>query len=410
MGERKGCYSAFVGRKSSLAVFGLAFLTGMMGSAEAQIRCAPWTVSGTTVLTSCTDSLAITIPATQGAIFGSQAVATQSNNVVMDRLSELRASQASAGTQAASFADPMAYAAMPRKAPNPIPAALAATPPVRPAFWVRGYGDFEEREGSASVTVPGAGAGTLTFDQRYRQRAGGVLAGGDLIFKGITSADDALILGVLGGYSASRITLSGTGRHELDGGSVGVYGTYLKGNFFLDAMFKVDFLEFETNIVLLPTTADVRNYSFLANVGYKFDLQRGWYFEPTIGIEHVRTEFSNQAFLATSIVTLEDASLTRGRFGARIGTSWIQDNLRIEPSLALFGHYYFEATGATVQLGGTSGTIVLPTDEGKLRGELQGSVNVFNLTTGVSGFLRGDLRFGDDVIGGGARAGIRIQK
>jgi outer membrane autotransporter protein len=361
-------------------------------------------VSGTTPLPQCTQLIRDTAPGAQAAIFGSQSVATTSNTVVMERLTELRNQQAQGGTQATAYADALAFYT---KAPvaDPISGRLVTPNPVRSAFWLRGYGDFENRDVSTNTNVAGA---TITFEDRFRQRSGGVMGGGDLIFKGITSANDAFILGALAGYTSARVTVF-NGRHELSGAMAGIYSTYVNGNFFLDNTFKVDFLEFDTNIATLPSTADVRNYSFLANIGYKFDLQRNWYIEPTVGFEYVRTEFSNQSALATTIAQLEDASLLRGRFGARIGTSWVDNNWRIEPSLLALGYYYFEATGASIQLGAAGGTIILPTDEGKFRGELQGSVNFFNLSTGVSGFVRGDLRLGDDVVGGGFRTGIRFQ-
>ncbi len=199
------------------------------------------------------------------------------------------------------------------------------------------------------------------------------------------------------------------GRHELSGGTTGVYSTYFNGGFFLDATAKVDFLDLTTNVVGLPAGADVTNFSVLGNIGYKFDFANRWYLEPTVGVEYVTTDFSNQNVLPTTFAFLEDLHLLRGRAGVRVGTEWVSGNIRIEPSLLVLAYYYFEATGATISLGGTGGSIVLPTDEGKVRGELQAAVNFFNLSTGVSGFVRGDVRFADDLIGGAGRIGVRFQ-
>ena len=62
-----------------------------------------------------------------------------------------------------------------------------------------------------------------------------------------------------------------------------------------------------------------------------------------------------------------------------------------------------------MQLGAAGGSIVLPTDQGKFRGEIQASVNFFDLSSGWSGFVRGDVRFQEDLVGAGAKAGIRYQ-
>ena len=51
--------------------------------------------------------------------------------------------------------------------------------------------------------------------------------------------------------------------------------------------------------------------------------------------------------------------------------------------------------------------ITFPSDEGKVFGEIQASVNFLDLTSGWSGFVRGDLRFGEDLFGGSGKAGIR---
>jgi outer membrane autotransporter protein len=405
---RRGTGDAAIRGIGLSTLFALVLLSGVLGSrAQAQIVCPPGSISGTTPLPSCIQALGAAVPAAQAAIFGSQGMALESTGPVLDRIAEQRRrQQEEQNGQASAFAAMAYYTKAPRKA-DPITPALTTPAPVRPAFWVRGFGDYERRDGApGAFAVPG---GIVAFDQRYTQRSGGVLAGGDLIFSNVTSSNDALILGAFAGYSAGNIRVTG-GRHEFDGPVVGAYATYLAGAAFLDMIFKVDFNDFRSDVAVMPVSADARNYSFLANVGYKIDMAGNFYLEPTIGVEHLRSDFSNQINRATTIVTLEDSRVTRGRFGARVGTSWIQDNLRIEPSLLALGYYYFEATAATVNLGAAGGAIVLPTDEGKFRGELQGSINVFNLQTGVSGFVRSDLTFGDDYFRYGFRAGLRVQK
>ena len=44
---------------------------------------------------------------------------------------------------------------------------------------------------------------------------------------------------------------------------------------------------------------------------------------------------------------------------------------------------------------------------GRVFGEVQASVNFIGLNSGWSGFVRGDLRFGEDLFGGSGKAGIR---
>jgi outer membrane autotransporter protein len=382
------------------------------GTASAQVTCPPTEISGTRPLPGCVRIINDTAPAAQAAIFGAQGIATQSNQAALDHLSELRQLQQGVGSAPLAFADWTTAYAKVRKGADPISPVLKAPPPapaptVRPATWLRAFGDFENRDANTAFTA--APNGTLfAFDQGYRQRTGGVLGGVDLLISGLSSANDALILGALGGYVASNVNMN-VATHHMSGGTVGVYGTYVNGGFFLDAMAKADLLSFDTTALFLTPGADLTNFNLLSNVGYKFDLPSKWYIEPTAGIEYIRTDFSNQTVVASTFALLEDSHVLRGRFGARLGTEWITGNIRFEPSVLLLGYYYFEATGASVALGSAGGSIILPNDAHTFRGEVQASLNVFNLSTGVSGFVRGDLRFGDDIIGGGGKVGLRYQ-
>ena len=84
------------------------------------------------------------------------------------------------------------------------------------------------------------------------------------------------------------------------------------------------------------------------------------------------------------------------------------NNIRIEPSVLPLVYVVVDAAGETFTAGGP-GTVTFASDEGKVRGEIQASVNFFDLGSGWSGFVRGDLRFGEDLIGGSGKAGIRYQ-
>ena len=206
----------------------------MTDNASAQVTCPPSTVSGTTPLPGCVQLIQQTAPGAQGAIFGAQGVATQSNQAAMDRLSEVRnaigGTTPPTGTIPLSFSEPpvdwaTAYAKA-RKAKDPISPVLKAPPPppaptIRPAAWLRAYGDLENRDANL-VTVATLAGVPLTFDQAYKQRTGGLLGGVDFVMSGITSANDALILGALGGYNASNITFN-TGTHHLSAGRVGSF-------------------------------------------------------------------------------------------------------------------------------------------------------------------------------------------
>ena len=54
--------------------------------------------------------------------------------------------------------------------------------------------------------------------------------------------NDIVLLGVMGGYIDSDVGFDGGTRWALNGPILGVYATYLNDGFYLDTLFKADFL------------------------------------------------------------------------------------------------------------------------------------------------------------------------
>jgi outer membrane autotransporter protein len=360
-----------------------------------------------------------TVPNTAGvsgaaAVTTAQSIAFLSSNVVFDRITELRRNEQNPDAPIAIGYAEDAYAKkMPVKA-NPIDPMLKqsrpeAGPTFKPAAWIKGFGDYEQRN---NATFNFAFGGTaFTRDLSYNQSSGGFLVGGDLLISRFTSANDALILGVMGGYNNSNVDLRASPTTQrFNGGSFGVYSTYLNGPWFVDLMAKFDFLDLNINGPGVAQSNDVKNSLFGGNVGYKIDFAHRWYIEPTAGIEYVRTNFDQPNLTLPGAVPLADGTALRVRGGARFGTDWVENGIRIEPNFAAFAYDVVKATGGALFTGTAGGgAISLPNDEGKVRGEIQAAVNGFDLKSGLSGFVRLDARFGEDYFGIGGRAGLRYQ-
>jgi outer membrane autotransporter protein len=357
-----------------------------------------------------------TIPSSAGlsgsiALTAAQTIGFITNDVAFDRISELRNSirrrlPQDAGAPATAYAqdyakyDPVG----PYVKAKPAEVAPADTGP-KPAAWIRGFGDFEQRDGQANFNFGGA---AFTSNLGFRQGTGGVMAGIDAVWSGLTTANDGLILGLLGGYTNSRVELRDSPASQVfSGGSVGAYGTYLSGNWFFDALFKVDLLSLDIDIPGITQSTNLTNYNAAANIGYKFDFPNHFYFEPTAGLEYVNTNFDQATALTATTVALNDGWALRARAGARFGTEWVTNNVRIEPSLLALAYGIPEASNTALFTNGFG--VSLPSDVGRLRGELQGTVNFFDLQTGWSGFARVDTRFGDGLLSVGGKAGVRYQ-
>jgi outer membrane autotransporter protein len=335
-----------------------------------------------------------------------------SNEVAFDRMSDLRNSirgNPSQGTRVAATAyaqevakdDPIG----PYVGADAATAAPASVGGPKPAVWIRGFGDYEQRNGQASFSFAGT---NFTSNLGYRQGTGGVMGGIDTVWSGLTTGTDGLVLGLLGGYIYSRVELRDSPTTQVfSGPSVGAYGTYLTGNWFFDLLAKVDLLSLDIGIPGISQAANPINYNLATNIGYRFDLPNRYYIEPTAGLEYVRTNFDHATALTATTVALNDGYALRARAGARVGTEWVTGNVRVEPSLLGLAYEIAEATNSALLINGTS--ISNPSDVGRVRGELQGLVNVFDLQTGLAGFARVDTRFGEGLWSVGGKAGMRYQ-
>jgi outer membrane autotransporter protein len=331
-----------------------------------------------------------------------------SNDAVFDRMSSLHSSIHGGSSGGAGVA--AAYAAEFAKDDPISPFVRDAAPPgsfggPKPAAWIKGFGDYEQRAGQASFSFAGS---SFTSNLGYRQGTGGIMGGIDAVWSGLTAPTDGLVLGLLAGYTDSRVALRDSPTTQVfSGPSVGVYGTYLLGNWFLDALFKVDLLSLDISSPGLAQSANPTNYNLATNIGYKFNLPNGYYIEPTAGLEYVRTNFDHATELTATTVDLHNGDAVRARAGARVGTEWVIGHVRVEPSLLGQAYEIAEATNNALLVNGTS--ISMPSDVGRARGEVQGLVNVLDLQTGLSGFARVDTRFGEDLWSVGGKVGMRYQ-
>jgi len=282
-----------------------------------------------------------------------------------------------------------AFASMPFKA------AVRAVPSGPSwASWVEGLGDWQQNS-AASATD------TSHFTETY-----GGQGGIDATWQNLASADDALVLGVVASWMTSRVTYDGSPTSiRLSGPGVGLYGTYLRGNFSADLAFKTDFLGLDEDFAGLSPNASINatNYGVSGNTQYKIMTGTASFVEPTGGFSYTRTTFGNGA----AALDLKDASTLRLQAGFRLGTSMTVGATAVEPTLKVLAYDNVIAEGSSIAAD-APGAAIVPTDEGKVRGELDPAVN-FDFGNGYSSNLSGQVRFGDELVGGAVRAQFRKQ-
>ena len=127
------------------------------------------------------------------------------------------------------------------------------------------------------------------------------------------------------------------------------------------------------------------------------------FFEPTTGIQFTRTLFGG----GEAPLGVRDGSTLRVQGGARIGTAWNTPAANVEVTLKGLVYSNVVASGTSIATG-SFGLGVIPTDQGRVRGEIDPQLNL-DFRNGCTAFLGGSVRFGEEIVGGSAKVGLRKQ-
>jgi len=249
------------------------------------------------------------------------------------------------------------------------------------AVWGQGFGDYEERTG----TFNGTDIGRIT-------RTWGFIGGIDKTFTNLNTASDALVLGLLSGDVTAGVDTKIGSAARITGPSVGVYGIYVNGGFATDLTFKADFFGVDQMQAGSSTTSlGLDNYTVAFNLNYKSDLNRSWWLEPTVGTLHTNTAWNGTAH----DLGLTDGDTWRVQGGARLGWNTVWNTVQVDSTLAALAYDDVSIRGGTIS---TVAAPLVPTDEGKVFGQLIGKLN-FDYGNGLSSYLEGEVRGREGVFG-----------
>jgi len=259
------------------------------------------------------------------------------------------------------------------------------------AVWGQGFGDYEERTG----TFNGTDIGRIT-------RTWGFIGGIDKTFTNLNTASDALVLGLLSGDVTAGVDTKIGSAARITGPSVGVYGIYVNGGFATDLTFKADFFGVDQMQAGSSTTSlGLDNYTVAFNLNYKSDLNRSWWLEPTVGTLHTNTAWNGTAH----DLGLTDGDTWRVQGGARLGWNTVWNTVQVDSTLAALAYDDVSIRGGTIS---TVAAPLVPTDEGKVFGQLIGKLN-FDYGNGLSSYLEGEVRGREGVFGAAGRVGLRYK-
>jgi outer membrane autotransporter protein len=275
-----------------------------------------------------------------------------------------------------------------------------------PAVWVRGSGNWLDRDDKARTSAYGR---SYRFNLDRELEMMNFQFGIDLGRRGLFAEGDALVFGVLGGAVLADLDYDSLSRQfDFTGGEIGGYATYLHGGLFVDTLVNVQFLDIDTNAALgFPGSLDVTNVGIRTDAGYRFGgFHGGLFIEPLATIAVVWSDIDGFS-LGGSTVSFDDDANVRGRLGLRVGTStqaW--EGTTMEPFI--IGSLWGNLSGDNHATLTSTGTKFGFTDDAEdTWGVVSTGVNFFNPSASTTVFAKLDITFGDDIDGIGAKAGMR---
>jgi autotransporter-associated beta strand protein len=280
-----------------------------------------------------------------------------------------------------------------------------------PGVWARAVGHWGDRTQSQGFSDYNK---TYTFVTGYNQTTGGFLGGVD---KDARVGNGEFIAGIGGGYVTSTQTFkTSPTKVTYEGPSLEASAAYLNGGLFLEGAFKADFLNVSLAAPALgafgnprPTT-HLTSYGGYGDAGYRFRFGKA-YLEPIASLAYVETDFDPLRLAGTTDSFGENDEL-RGRIGASAGTTLIQDSHKVIEG-AISGSYWDRFSGGSrvviSTLPGGADALAITDPQLPHYGEVGLSLTAISLTTGWSGYFKGDYQFGTGFTGGDIKAGIRFR-
>jgi hypothetical protein len=159
-----------------------------------------------------------------------------------------------------------------------------------------------------------------------------------------------------------------------------------------------------TALSALVQSARAINFIAAENIGYHFDLPRGFWIEPLVGVRYNYAEYGANA----SSLGLEDGQALRVQGGTRFGlTSLVQDRYIWTNSFTTLLYSDVWISGFVVDPSSLYADALFA-DEGRLR--VQGILSSkMDLLNGFSTFVQAEGRYGLDYWGVGGKVGLRYE-
>ncbi|MCE9610060.1 MAG: autotransporter domain-containing protein [Chthoniobacter sp.] len=212
---------------------------------------------------------------------------------------------------------------------------LVAPAENRLGVFINGSGEFTNIGGTANA-------------QGYDLTTGGISLGLDY------RLTDHLAIGLTAGYAHTGVDLFRGGSISVDGGSLGLYGTYFDGGFHVDAAVTGSYSSYDVRRTSLQGTAhgttDGSALNALIAAGY--DVRTGgWLFGPTASFQYTHVSidgFGERGSLTPLRVANQDSDSLRTAFGFKASYDWRVGGVVIKPEVRAAWQHEYGDTGYQV--------------------------------------------------------------
>lgn len=291
-------------------------------------------------------------------------------------------------------------------------------PGIGGGLWI--HATREEGDRVAEQTRTGGGL-TFEYDNSHELRSSAVNVGLDLLSQ--RDGDRTWSMGGTIGYSRTTAAFDHSpNRAQFEGIALGVYGSYLFGDFFVDSIVshtrtELDFDMPGLGLVLGPNANTVKTDA--DSIGAR--IEGGWSLnlgalgvEPLASLSYVRSDFDNAEVPSGdrsrpgNTIDFGDNTSLRGGLGARLTFDTNLGGLPTTWNLTGRALKEFdEESEATIKSLGPDAKVASELDD--MITEVSGGVSVHSASGAASAYLNADLKFSDTYDSEGLSAGFRYQ-
>ncbi len=276
--------------------------------------------------------------------------------------------------------------------------------------WGRARGGRLDTDSTSRVTSPGGVS--RSFDMTNRTDFNGFQLGLDMGLYNINGTGWTTNIGLHGGKVEAQVRATGVAL-DLEQPFYGAYAAVRNSSgFAFDVLFRRDQFDMKltsqaANLSKEKLKAD--GYSGLASLSQRFNITDTIYIDPSVAVLYSRAEVDRLRVGADSSVAWQPIESITGRIGVQVGTFFQPTSeIVVSPYVALSA--WREFSGKTEAVGSFA-TVSFPTTTNRVGTYGQASLGaaISSVTPGLSGFVRGDIRFGDRVEGFAFNGGVRYQ-